>query len=609
MEEVLRDLVNALLYENLLGIVDKGIVTTDLGEMSLPVQFNLAEGELYFRLDLDAERVLLFRVCRERFIQSYKLSRLPILLVTNHTNGLTQKSLHPIELMEHVADALSNEQRLSLLPNLSEFLRELTDTIEHTSFSQEAAYEFHTKGSPFTLSSLLQVERLSSLRDRPFHPISRAKRGLDADAYRNFSPEFGKKFGLDWIAVRRDCISQGRQAKEVANLILEDSELYQLKEAMLSSGLNSEDYLVLPVHPWHMEYILPQVFQEEFDQGMCVPLIKGLGGFYATSSLRTLAPVSGGQYHIKLPIGIHSLGTLRILPPHYFQNGEKGQALLQQVIDKDPILREGLHLCSEKLWWGYRNPEWNLFEDKLGYLSCLIREYPGHLIENEDIDLISMSALAVMDSKGKVPAFSQLLAYRYGIDNTESQVLNLFHEICHQFISMALTCFRYGIMPEIHGQNVLLILRHGQVSGVVLRDHDTMRLHLPWLVREGFKDPGYINRTPNSLMKETPEALLAYFQTLGIQVNLYAIIDVLSRAYLIDQTELWREVRNVIQFCLRYLDFPKLVRKVLRQQLLDNPIWPTRLLITPLLKKSSTDSRGMPTGIGETHNPLQMCFI
>ena len=585
------------------------MVTKNLGEMLLTPEFELAEGELYFRLDIDAERVLLFRVHKERFIQSYKLSRLPILLVTNNTNGSTQQFLDPIELMEHLADSLSNEQRLSFIPNLNEFLRELTDAMEHTALSQEAADMFHAEDSPFTLSSLLQVEQLSSLKDRPFHPTSRAKRGLDTNAYRNFSPEFGKEFGLDWVAVKRDYISQGWQAKEVANLILEESELQQLESSMLSSGLTREDYLVLPVHPWHMEYILSQVFQEEFDQGLCIPLIKGLGRFRATSSLRSLSPVSGGRYHIKLPIGIYSLGAHRILPSHYFQNGEKGQALLQQIIDRDPILQEGLHLCNEKLWWGFRNPEWSLFADKLGYLSCLIREYPDYLIENKDVDLVPMSALAVMDSEGNVPAFSQLLAYRYETNTQESQVLNLFHEMCQQFISTVLTCFRYGIMPEIHGQNVLLTLQNGQISGIVLRDHDTMRLHLPWLIREGFKNPGYINQTPDILIKETPESLLTYFQTLGIQVNLYAIIDVLSRAYSIDQTAFWQEIRHVIQFCLQYWDFPESVGEVLVQQLLDNQIWPTRMLITSLLEKSNTDSSGgIATSIGKTRNPLQMCL-
>lgn len=606
-ESVLRDLVNALLHENVLGIADRGGATAELPEMHSLAPFELTEGECYFRLGLDTDRAVVFRVRRRRFIQSYTLSRLPVLLVTKRSEGISRQSLSPIEFMRVLAHCVSEEERAALFPNLSEFLAELGDAIEHTALSLEAAREYADGGEVFPPSSLLRIERLSSLRDRPFHPTSRAKRGWDSGDYRKFSPEFGRRFGLDWVAVRRDYVSKGSSEEDVGRFILNGTECRQLESAMASAGVNQGEYLALPVHPWQMRHVIPAVFKGELEKGICIPIIQGLGGFVATSSVRGLSPVHGGRYHVKVPIGIYSLAALRILPPRYLHNGEKGQELLQRIIDGEPLLRNRLHLCSEKLWWGFHDPEGDPYEDKPGHLACLVREYPAPLTEDKDVDLIAMSALAVMDRTGQVPAFSALLGSRYGSHAGQPEAAGLFREICQQFIETALICFRCGVMPEIHGQNVMLVVRDGHIAGLLLRDHDTIRLHLPWLEREGLANPNYTVKpgTPNSLINPSPEHLLSYFQTLGVQVNLYAIVDAVSQAYSLDEAELWHTVRATVRSCLTDIDWPEEVRDIMARQLLDSPVWPTRTLIKPLLQRSGSGGGGMPAGSGETDNPLR----
>ncbi|MBN2910545.1 hypothetical protein JQC72_13645 [Polycladomyces sp. WAk] len=606
-EAVLYDLVNALLHENLFEIIDRGIVTTSCLDADSIPQWELDQGEFYFRLDVDAARSLLFRVRPQRFIQPYRLSRLPVLLVSRGTEGVTAESLDPAGLMRILADSVLDADRAVLMPNLDGFLAELEDAVEHTALSLEAAQSFYSERNGFPPSPLLRMERLSSLKDRPFHPTSRAKKGWDSRAYRRYSPEFGQSFGLDWVAVRRDYLIQGERAAAIPDLLLQDDERQQLEEAMVHAGLHDRDYAVLPVHPWQMEHVLPELFRREMESGVCVPLMRGLGKFVATSSVRTLSPVHDDRYHIKLPIGIYSLAALRIVPPRYLANGVKGQRLLEHLIEREPMLHNRLHLCREEMWFGFHDPQGDPFEDKPGHLACLVREYPDHLVGDSEVQLIAMSSLAVTDPDGQLPVFAGLLRSRYGQTDETEHVLNLFREICEPLIRTALIAFRYGMMPEIHGQNVLLVIKGERIDGLMLRDHDTVRVHLPWLEREGLAEPGYIVKpgTPNSLILETPEALLSYFQTLGIQVNLYAIIDVLSRVYAIDEALFWRVIREAIETCLSTLDLPETVRDVAVKQLLTNPTWPTRLLIGPLLKRSGTGGGGMPAGTGETHNPLR----
>jgi staphyloferrin B synthase len=602
---VFCDLINAMLHENLLGFREKGIVSATWMNASGSEWYTLDEGESYFYFPLDEQRTVMFRVSPQRFIQAYKISRLPVVLLTEREGSLISQELHPVEFMRIFADSVSEEERTASMPNVHDFLDELRDSILHTELSLRAMREHPAKRNEYD-SPLLQVERLSALRDRPFHPTSRAKRGWNHDEYQRYSPEFGRSFGLDWIAVRRDHI-QASTGQDAATFILNESERETLHLAAKHAGIDEGNYLLLPVHPWQMEHMLPSLYQAEMVQKICVPVIRGLGAFRATSSVRALAAPGNGKYHVKVPIGIYSLGALRVLPPRYLRNGEKGQALLKQMIEKNALLHNRLRVCDESIWWGFYEPDGDPFDDKPGHLACLIREYPSDLLEDKQVDLVPMSALAVLDHNGENPVFAQWVTKRFGVQTGKTQVLALFREIAQVFIETTLTCFRYGIMPEVHGQNVLVIVRDERVCGLLLRDHDTIRVHLPWLEREGLADPSYVVKpgTPNSLINETPAQLLSYFQTLGVQVNLYAIVDALSSSYAIEEALFWQEIKSVIGMCLSKLDFPSSVRDVLQQQLVDSETWPTRLLLTPLLKRTGSGGGSMPAGFGTTKNPLK----
>ncbi|MFD2371613.1 IucA/IucC family protein [Brevibacillus sp. GCM10020057] len=604
---VFCDLINALLQENLAGMVDRAKTGVEWFGPSEHECCKLNGEELYFYLPIDTHRCIVFRVKAQPFIQPYKISRLPVVVLDERNEEVRQ--LDPFTFMQTFAEALPASERTSSMPNLAGFLDELRDSIQHTALSLQSMTA-PVKRVRSEETSLVHMERLSALRDRPFHPTSRAKRGWSSDDYKRYSPEYGQSFGLDWIGVRRDHIRASTD-KEIAPFILADHELETLRRAASRAGIDERDYLLLPVHPWQMEHVLPTHYRAEWEQRICVPVIRGLGDFRPTSSVRAVVPVHGGTYHLKVPIGITSLGALRILPPRYLHNGAKGQALLQQVIERDKWLRERLRLCDESNWWGFHNPAADPFADKPGHLACLIRAYPADLLENhEEVALIPMSALAAIDGNRQIPVFEKWLAQRsgQGSQQGEARILALLREICQMLIGTSLRLFRYGMMPEIHGQNVLLIVRNHRVDGILLRDHDTIRLHPAWLKQAGLVPPPYIVKpgTPNSLIHDTPEKLLAYFQTLGVQVNLYAIADALNKVYGIEEAVFWRVIESVVRESANEHDLPAEVRDVLERQLLAAETWPIRLLLTPLLKRVGTGGGSMPAAEGNTSNPLRL---
>jgi siderophore synthetase component len=448
------------------------------------------------------------------------------------------------------------------------------------------------------------LERLAALRDRPFHPTARAKYGWNVEEYSRYGAEFGHPLAVDWLAVRRDYLRTGAGAtgEGIAPFVLSQEECGLLDEAMRNAALTSEQYLPLPVHPWQMQHVLPTLFEREWQEGICVPLHRNLGSFVATSSVRTLMPVAGCAGHLKLALGIHALGALRTLPARYMENGQKAQTLLQAVIERDSLLRERLLFCQEDAWWAFFDPEGDPFDGRYGQLACLLRRYPGELFAADTLP-IPMSALTVTEP---YILFARLLRERGADPADAAQALVLLREICDLFILVSLTCACYGLLPEMHGQNVLLLARQGRITQLVLRDHDTVRIHLPWLHEAELPDPEYTVKpnTRNTLILHTPEALLSYFQTLGMQVNLYALVRTLEVAYGVDELHGWRVIEDSLRQTLADISCPTAKKGLFTRTLLDAATWPTKCLVRPLLQRATVGDEGMPSSTGVTVNPF-----
>ncbi len=587
-ERVLFDLVGALLAENVCGIAERAV----------EVQ---REGELFLRVDMEPMRYLLIPV-RAASMTAYRCRSADLVEVQIGEHGeAVSARLNPLQLMRRVKElaAARNES----LPGLAVFEADLHTAILHTELSMRAICEQAEAGvDPF--ESFAAAERYASFRDRPFHPTARVKGGFSADDYRSYCAEYGAEICLRWLAVRRSVLTfgAGTAAGETADLVLDRAERARLGESFDRAGISEADYLALPVHPWQLERVILTQFVPEIEARDFIPLDFVGGAFQATSSVRSLVPKRETNDHLKLPIGIISLGARRVLPALYMLNGERGQRLLAQAIERDQVLASTLALCDEGIWWAYHLPGSDLFEDRPRHLSALIRRYPD--LEAGD-QLLPMSALCVDSLPQEGHLFDRWLKHR-GEAVTKRAICDLFQEVCTAFFSAALRLLRLGVLPEMHGQNVVLRLRAGRVVGLLLRDHDTVRLHLPWMRACRLDDPGYIVKPdrPNSLYNDSPDGLIYYLQTLCISVNLYAILDALSRAYSIDEAELWLVVRQTLAEGLNEVPFAAEQRAILDRELFERQVWPTKLLITPLLQQSGPAGASMPAGSGTTINPL-----
>jgi siderophore synthetase component len=549
------DLVDALIGEDLFGFGDPRQAPD--GE---PCSFCVPTGDGAVRLRLREGGALQ----RHRFLGG------PVL------HG--SRELHPHELLRLLAGAEAF--------GAGAVARDLRTAVEHARVTLAARHDLTPRPG-----DLLAGERLAATRGRPFHPTARAAAGWTPDELAAYGPMRPDALTLAWVGVHRERLRFGAGAggDRLADLLLEPAERERLASA--AAALGSECCL-LPVHPWQLDHVLPREFASELEAGVVAPVARAVGRFRPTASLRTLcSPLPG--CHVKLPLGIATLGATRLLPPRYLDNGQRAERLMRALLDRDRALRRRVSLCHEQTWCGWGGDE---FGDRPGQLAAQLRTYPPGALDEPGTLALPMAALAAHEWGTLGPALG---------DSVEP--VELFGALAAAFAEVGLRFLGYGVLPELHGQNVVVTLRHGMPERFVLRDHDTLRLHPAWMAAAGVPDPGYRVKpgAPQSLRLDRAEALVGYLQTLGFQVNLHGIADALGRHYGIDEGVFWWRLRAEIAGCLDDVDLPAHVEAVVRRQLLDAPTWPTRQVLGPLLRHGSSSGVSMPAATGAIPNPLR----
>lgn len=581
---VLRDLVDALIQENVWGVGDRLQLTAD----GVADQV-LTETEAWYQVSVGSARIL-FRGVDGGPLQRVRLSRSPVW----HQEMAGQP--RPV----------SSSELLRLLPadveatcrNLAQVAGDLDLAVEHAEVTLRA-WDRTFDRIP-RRGMMLPGERLAATRNRPFHPTARAATGWSAAELDRYGPMRRDELALDWVAVRRDLLVHG-SASDSARLdwlLLDGLGRDRLAEAARATGVDLAQHQPVPVHPWQFEHVLHAEFGPALAAGDVVPLARGLGSFRPTSSLRTLVMSPETDRHVKLPLGVATLGAARLLPPRYLENSERAERLMRLLLRWDPTLADRVELCDERTWCGWRARPEDEFSDRAGQLAAQVRSYPPSSTDPDAL-VLPMAALAAHDWSPLDPALREA-----GFEPDDP--VGCFGVLADAFCAMALGFLRYGVLPELHGQNVVVVLGDGAVRRFVLRDHDTLRLNPRWMGTADVPDPGYRVEpgAPQSLIVADPADLLGYLQTLGFQVNLYGIADALARHRGLDERALWSRLRLAVVSCLERLALPDHVTQTLEEAVLKSPRWPARQVLGPLLSRGRSSSVSMPAAVGQVPNPF-----
>ena len=544
------------------------------------------------------------------------------------------------DLLNYSLSAMDAEQ-LSMA-GVSKLQESLAASIEAAKQSAHAPLHTAVYARPHAYQTLIAAEAWASLMDRPFHPLAKGKLGLGAADYARYMAEFHQPIFLNWVAVARSHIMCADAVQDWADtpayyLLNEDMQALLIAE-MQDRGL-AQTHIALPVHPWQLKHELPTHYADDMAAGTVVVLNFAALPTYASASLRSMLLSDVTPHSIKLPLGVYALNSKRYLPALKLINGEKNQALLTQAKTKDRTLDAHLHLWDERHWWGYMPPEHTadksninpyFYQEKPTHLGAMLRTLPKALC-TENIRLLPMASLGmcVQQAGASYHLFDELIAaasfstratmidgvaQQLGtsahvfarLDRVQQVALGYFYNLCDIFLGTMLRCLRLGLAPEMHGQNIVLAVTEHQFSGVLLRDHDSVRIHLPWLMRHDLDDPEYLSPPDfkNRLYRETPEALVFYMQSLGVLVNLRAVIESLAGHYQLPESLLWQTAAASIQHSISMIDFDTDQANLLHELLLTAPTYPYKTMLLPVIERGSDAHGSMPAGESTTVNPF-----
>jgi siderophore synthetase component len=330
--------------------------------------------------------------------------------------------------------------------------------------------------------------------------------------------------------------------------------------------------------------VLPVVFAREIADGVVVPLDHGPGEGRATASLRTLD--LGDGRHLKLPLGVTTLGSARLLGARSLDHAQRGERVLRRVLAADPGLATRVAVADETAWVGFARPDGSdEFADRPGHLAAVLRRLPP----GSGTHRLPLAALAAPAWDGPLAALGD--------------PAGVFAEVVEAVVATGIGFLRHGVLPEMHGQNVLVEWDRGRVVRLVLRDHDAVRVHPRWL---SVPDPAY-RLAPGgtqSLRLDTPTALIDFFATLAVEVGLGGVVDALVRHTGTPEHVWWSVIRRAVERAVEATRNP-LVRGTLDAVLLEAETWPYRTVLRPLLERGPSRGTSMPAGVARVPNPLR----
>lgn len=386
-----------------------------------------------------------------------------------------------------------------------------------------------------------------------YHPSSKTKIGLSKFENILYSPEFENEVNIIFGAIHKNIAHIEIIDNRIDNyqnwMIINYPEQYKIWYHELDNrGLDSNNYLMIPIHPWQAEHILPAKHKCLID---CQQLIIINDCKYTTKpsmSFRTMLPVATKDKtlmpHIKLPVAIHATSVTRTVSPESVKTGPRISKILLEILAKENHLAKNMDILADIA--GIHTTK-ACRKDDIRQLSAIFRTNPEELLDSDEV-ACPLASLFVKTPQNQalICDILELLDY-----NQPSQILAYFRKYTQITLTACLDLYLlYGIALEAHQQNTLVVFKENMPQKLLIRDLGGMRLHLPSFEASGFHFP-----------KDTFSLTFTNSQTITrrkfihacLQSNIGELVIQLSSHYKIAEGRFWTIVKGEIHQRFEYL--------------------------------------------------------
>ncbi|WKU06256.1 IucA/IucC family siderophore biosynthesis protein [Micromonospora sp. HUAS LYJ1] len=297
--------------------------------------------------------------------------------------------------------------------------------------------------------------------------------GFGIHEYHAYAPEAGRPVRLVWVAAHRDHATFSSAADlDYATLLhteLGPDTLARFTATLTDAGVDPDDYLLIPVHPWQWWNRLAVTFAGEVARRRLVCLGEAPDEYLPQQSIRTFFNVTDPRRHyVKTALSVLNMGFLRGLSAAYMEATPAINDWLVDLVTDDPVLAgTGLTILRERAAVGYRHPQYEAATDRYSpyrkMLAALWRESPVPGLA-PGRRLSTMAALLHTDRDGR--SLAAALVAESGLPAREwlRRYLDAYLvPLLHSFYA-----HRLAFMP--HGENVILVLHEGAVERVIFKD-------------------------------------------------------------------------------------------------------------------------------------------
>jgi aerobactin synthase len=328
----------------------------------------------------------------------------------------------------------------------------------------------------YTVAEMIAMDgdSLQGLLDgHPKALLNKGRVGWGSSDIKRYAPESFPAFQLFWVAVHHSAAQFTRHPHWTRERLLAESlqepERLRLEQFWMRTGLDWDQYELMPLHPWQWEHVIEQQFAEAIVTQELVPLGSFGDRYRPQTSLRTMSNVDRPErLQLKLALSILNTSCVRGLPAQYVSIAPELAQWLADLCEADELLQNAgtkvlrdiasVH-CQHRIFGQVKEAPYRYHE----YLGAVWREHPKAQLEDDEQavltaaffqkDYLGESLLAQWIHKSGLDIPSWLKAY------AERVIVPLYHLQC-----------KYGVGVVAHGQNIVLRLRKGRPVGLFLKD-------------------------------------------------------------------------------------------------------------------------------------------
>lgn len=392
--------------------------------------------------------------------------------ITRHAEGSPDGL--PLSAQEFVAEmheGLGIPEKL-----LGTYLEELASTLASAAFKNyrggPTARQLAHGRTDIDAAGDFQQTEAAMTEGHPCFVATNGRIGFGLDEFRRYAPEAGSRFRYVWVAAHRDHtvleVSAASDEAEHWAAELSPRTRQDFADRLIGLGLDPQDYLWIPVHPWQFQHRISISFAPDIAARRLVVLGEASDRYQPQQSIRTAFNRDDpSKSYVKTALSIQNMGFLRGLSPAYMRATPAINDWVADLVRGDELLREAnFDVLREHASIGYTGDAYHATRtksDQQKMLAALWRESPLPMLD-EGERLLTMASLLHRDADGQ-SVVTEL------IRTSGTDAATWLREYLASYLTPVLHCVEghdLAFMP--HGENLILRMKNGRVVGAFMKD-------------------------------------------------------------------------------------------------------------------------------------------